>query len=96
MANIRQVTVNNVTYDIADDFTASVTQANGKATFDDLDPNFGYDLYFDDQGATGSITVPTWSGTYTKSSGTTSGTIKLAYDVNGTDGSSKWALRILK
>lgn len=82
---------------ITDTFTASVTQLNGKATFDNLDPSYGYDLYYDDNGATGSITVPTWAGTYTKSNGTNTGTIKLAYDItNGTDGTSKWALRILK
>ena len=83
--------------DLPDTFTPSVTQVNGKATFDNLDPSYGYDLYYDDNGATGSITVPTWAGTVTKTTGTTSGTIKLAYDItNGTDGASKWALRILR
>jgi len=80
-----------------DNFTTSVVQLNDQATFDNLDPAYGYDLYYDDDGATGSITVPTWAGTYTKSAGTNAGTIKLAYDItNGTNGTSKWALRILK
>lgn len=80
-----------------DEFTASVVQLNSKATFDNLDPSYGYDLYYDDDGATGNITVPKWAGTYTKSAGTNTGTIKLAYDItDGTDGTTKWALRILK
>ena len=80
-----------------DTFLTSVTQLDGKATFDNLDPNYGYDLYYDDQGATGNVTVPSWAGTYTKTTGTNAGTIKLAYDITGgTDGTDKWALRVLK
>ena len=74
-----------------------MVQADGKATFDNLNPNYGYDLYYDDDGATGSVTVPTWAGTYTKTNGTDPGTIKLAYDINGgVNGTSKWTLRVLK
>jgi len=80
-----------------DYYLTSVTQADGKATFDNLNPNYGYDLYYDDDGATGSVTVPTWAGTYTKTNGTDPGTIKLAYDINGgVNGTSKWTLRVLK
>ena len=80
-----------------DTYLTSVTQLNGKATFDNLDPSYGYDLFYDDQGATGSVTVPTWAGTYTKTNGTNTGTIKLEYDItNGTDGTDKWTLRVLK
>ena len=80
-----------------DYYLTSVTQLNGKATFDNLNPNYGYDLYYDDDGATGSVTVPTWAGTYTKTTGTDPGTIKLEYDINGgVNGTSKWTLRVLK
>ena len=77
--------------------TPSVTQLNDKATFDNLDPSYGYDLYYDDQGATGNIEPPKYAGTYTKTSGTNAGTIKLAYDITGgTNGTDKWTLRVLK
>ena len=80
-----------------DYYLTSVTQLDGKATFDNLNPNYGYDLYYDDDGATGSVTVPTWAGTYTKTTGTDPGTIKLEYDINGgVNGTSKWTLRVLK
>lgn len=78
-----------------DDWTASVTQNNGKATFDNLNPNYGYKLCYDDEGATGELDIPVRKG-ITKSSGTTTGTIKLVYTVDGTDGVSKYKLRILK
>lgn len=83
-----------------DEFTPSVTQANGSVVFDDLNPDYGYELCFDDEGATGALTVPTWTGV-TKATGTNSTAgnplIKLTYTISGgTNGSSKFALRILK
>ena len=82
--------------DSKDSWTESVTQASGKAVFDNLNPNYDYKLFFDDEGATGDITVPSITGV-NKVAGTTTGTIKLSYTVNGgTDGTSKYKLRILK
>lgn len=84
-----------------DEFTTpSQTQSNNQVVFDDLNPNYGYKLFFDDQGATGDIAVPKWTKV-TKASGTnsTSGNplIKLTYTISGgTNGTSKFALRILK
>lgn len=83
-----------------DEFTPSVTQANGSVVFDDLNPDYGYELCFDDEGATGALTVPTWTGV-TKATGTNSTVdnplIKLTYTISGgTNGTSKFALRILK
>ena len=83
-----------------DEFTPSVTQANNSVVFDDLNPDYGYELCFDDEGATGALTVPTWTGV-TKATGTNSTVdnplIKLTYTISGgTNGTSKFALRILK
>lgn len=83
-----------------DEFTPSETQANNSVVFDDLNPDYGYELCFDDEGATGALTVPTWTGV-TKATGTNSTAgnplIKLTYTISGgTNGSSKFALRILK
>ena len=77
-----------------DDWTDLVTQSNGVVVFDNLNENYGYKLYFDDNGATGNISVPTWTN-INKTAGTTSG-IKLTYTVNGTNNVSKFKLRILK
>ncbi len=83
-----------------DEFTPSVTQANGSVVFDNLNPDYGYELCFDDEGATGALTVPTWTSV-TKATGTNSTAgnplIKLTYAISGgTNGTSKFALRILK
>jgi len=86
--------------DADDEFTPSVTQSNGTAVFDDLNPDYSYEICFDDEGATGVLTVPTWTSV-SKSTGTNSTAgnplIKLTYTISGgTNGSSKFALRILK
>ena len=83
-----------------DEFTASVTQANDKVVFDDLNPDYGYKICFDDQGATGDLSIPKW--TNVKKETATNSTlsnplIKLTYTISGgTNGTSKFALRILK
>lgn len=83
-----------------DEFTPSITQANNSVVFDNLNPDYGYKICFDDEGATGVLTVPTWTGV-TKATGTNSTVdnplIKLTYTISGgTNGTSKFALRILK
>lgn len=83
-----------------DEFTPSVTQANNSVVFDDLNPDYGYEIWFDDEGAIGDLTVPPWTGV-TKATGTNSTVdnplIKLTYTISGgTNGTSKFALRILK
>ena len=97
--NTNQSSASDIDIDDDEFITPSITQANGKVTFDNLDPNYGYDLYFDDSNVTypADITIPTWGGTYKKEAGTNTGTIKLTYTITGgTDGTSKWTLRILK
>ncbi len=83
-----------------DEFTPSITQTNDSVVFDNLNPDYGYELCFDDEGATGVLTVPTWTGV-SKATGTNSTVdnplIKLTYTISGgTNGTSKFALRILK
>ena len=83
--------------DHLDEWTASSTQANGKVAFDNLDPSYGYKPYFDSENATGDIAVPTIDSTVKVETGTATGTIKLTYTVTGgTDGTSKFKLRIMK
>lgn len=52
MSNIRTITVNNVTYDVADDWVATETVASGTPntiTFSSIDDttSYGYDVYID-------------------------------------------------
>lgn len=78
-----------------DKFTAEVTQANGAVVFDNLDSSHGYELCYETGSSTGDLSIPTWAKV-TKGSGTNSG-IKLTYAISGgTDGTSKFRLRILK
>lgn len=83
-----------------DEFTSSVTQANDKVVFDDLNPDYGYKICFDDQGATGDLSIPKWTNVKkeTATNSTSSNPlIKLTYTISGgTNGTSKFALRILK
>ena len=93
MTNIRTVTVNNVTYDIADAWTSAVTLTTvGNdlvAEFDNLDDDFGYDPYGVDE-------LLHYTAV-TKTTGTNTGTIKLTYTFSdGTSGVSQVKLRILK
>ena len=87
----------NLTYRM-DGFSTIQTQSNGKVVFDNLNPNYGYDLYwytFND------IDVDTSAMPYhthvKRESGTQSGTMKLTYTIaNGTDGTTRFTLRIMK
>lgn len=78
-----------------DEYTALVTQANGKATFTNLDPSFGYDLYFySPDSVVGNITVPQYTNISKTIAG---GKMTLEYTISGgTDGTTQWALRVLK
>ena len=79
-----------------DSYTELVTQANGKAVFDNLNPNYGYEIEWDDSSASGDLSIPKWTNVK-KESGTNAGTIKYTYTISGgTDGTSKFALRIKK
>lgn len=86
----------NEFYQGLDEFTSSVTQSNGKVVFDNLNPSYGYKICFDTENATGNLSVPHFTN-IAKATGTTSGTIKLTYTiVGGTNGTSKFKLRIFK
>ena len=87
-------------------YTAPATQTNGKVTFDNLSPNFGYGLEYNTVDANGvdavdpagsdHITIPKWSQV-SKTAGTNANTIKLVYTiVGGTDGVTRFNLRIKK
>ena len=79
-----------------DEYTSKVYQSNGTVVFDNLNPSYGYELCYDDQGATGNLSIPKWTNV-NKASGTNTSTIKLTYTISGgTDGSSRFALRIIK
>lgn len=78
-----------------DVWTAQVTQSNGMVVFDNLNPAYGYKLHFDSD-AVGDITIP-HPINVNRSAGTNTGTMKLTYTMyNGTDGVSKYRLRIMK
>lgn len=90
---------NKPTIPVVDEFTASIAQANGKVEFDNLNPLYGYELFWDDRGANFDVdntAIP--HAIHTKrEAGTNTGTIKLTYTIQGgTNGSSYFALRILK
>ena len=78
-------------------YTDVVTQNNGKAVFDNLDPSYGYDIeYVNSVLNNGVISIPKWSSVE-QEAGTNTGTIKLTYTiVGGTDGSSQYKLYIKK
>ena len=80
-----------------DEWTASSTQASGKVVFDNLNPAYGYRLFYDTESATGDISLPVPDPTIKIETGTDTGTIKVTYSVTGgTDGTSKYKLRIMK
>ena len=82
-----------------DSFTASVVQANDKVVFDNLDASYGYELWWDDRGAYFDLddSAKPYPTHTKKEAGTTTGTIKLTFTIEGgTNGSSYFALRILK
>ncbi len=79
-----------------DEFTAAVTQSGTTVTFDNLNPAYGYKLFWDSASATGDLSVPR-PVNINQTSGTNTGTIKLTYTIKGgTSGSSQFKLRILK
>lgn len=87
--------------DDLDDFTTSlVAYADGtavKVAFDNLNPNYGYKIFFDDKNQTWPSPLPSQLGDPVKSAGTTTGTIKLTYTLsNANAGSHYFSLRIFK
>lgn len=79
-----------------DEWTAAVTQSGTTVTFDNLNPAYGYKLFWDSASATGDLSVPR-PVNINQTSGTNTGTIKLTYTIKGgTSGSSQFKLRILK
>ena len=75
--------------------TAVTPDSNLKVAFDNLDDNYTYDLYFDDDDSTLPHTVPAISITEkVKSAGTNTNTIKITFTLDGaTAGSTKCFLR---
>jgi len=82
--------------DEKDIYTPLVTQSNGVAVFDNLDPTYGYQIEFNNASDSASIDVPKYTN-ISREPGTDTGTIKLTYTISGgTDGSSQFALRVKK
>ena len=80
----------------ADEYTALVTQANGVVVFDNLNPNYGYEIHYDVPGNGDDIKIPKWTR-LKQETGTATGTIKLTYYISGgTNGTSQFCLRIFK
>jgi hypothetical protein len=64
--------------------------------FDNLNPDYGYDINYDVPSTATTITVPTYTAV-TKGAGTNTGTIKLTFTLSGaTAGTDQFALRIKK
>lgn len=64
--------------------------------FDNLNPDYGYEIAYEVPSNATTITVPTWTNVV-KSAGTTTGTIQLAYTLSGaTAGTDQFSLRIKK
>ena len=79
---------------ICDEYTPLVTQSNSIVVFDNLDPNYGYKLKFNNDSNATSVSVPKYTD-IKREDGTTSGTIKLTYTISGgTNGSSQFVLKI--
>ena len=82
--------------DDSDSWTDAVTQANGVAVFDNLNPNYGYHIEYVIPSNGTSISVPKWTN-LKQENGTTTGTIKQTYTISGgTNGTSQFKLRIEK
>ena len=78
----------------SDGWTDAVTQANGVAVFDNLDPNCGYHIEYVIPANGTSIKIPGWTN-LKQEAGTTTGTIKQTYTISGgTNGTSQFKLRI--
>jgi hypothetical protein len=64
--------------------------------FDNLNPDYGYDINYEVPSSATTITVPTWTNVV-QSVGTNTGTIKLTYTLSGaTAGTDQFSLRIKK
>lgn len=64
--------------------------------FDNLNPDYGYDINYEVPSSATTITVPTWTNVV-QSVGTNTGTIKLTYTLSGaTSGTDQFSLRIKK
>ena len=64
--------------------------------FDNLNPDYGYDINYEVPSSATTITVPTYTAV-TKGAGTNTGTIKLTFTLSGaTAGTDQFALRIKK
>jgi hypothetical protein len=88
----------NAKKDVADSdtWTSTVTQANGVAVFDNLNPDYGYEICYVSSDNATSVSIPKWTN-LKQEDGTSSGTIKLTWTIKGgTDGTSQFRLRILK
>lgn len=77
-------------------YTEAVTQNNGVAVFDNLNPNYGYDIEFVHTALSSDpVVIPKWTS-LKQEAGTNADTIKLTYAVTGTDGTSQYKLFIKK
>lgn len=64
--------------------------------FDNLNPDYGYEIEYEVPSAATTITVPTYTAV-TQGAGTNTGTIKLTYTLSGaTSGTDQFSLRIKK
>ena len=80
----------------ADEYTALATQSNGVVAFDNLNPNYGYSIEYNNPSNSSSVAIPKWTN-LSQEAGSNTGTIRLTYTISGgTDGSSQFALRIKK
>lgn len=78
-----------------DTWTSAATQLNGAVVFDNLNPNYGYDLYL--YQTTNGIVPNAYPTQTVQATGTQTGTIKLTYTISGgVDGSTQFKLRINK
>lgn len=77
-------------------YTPVVTQNNGVAVFDNLNPNYGYNIeYVNTALSSDPVSIPKWTSVK-QEAGTETDTIKLTYAVTGTDGTSQYKLYIKK
>lgn len=80
----------------SDSWTETVTQANGVAVFDNLNPDYGYHIEFVSNSNSADLKIPKWTK-LKREDGTTTGTMKLTYTISGgTNGTSQFKLRIEK
>jgi hypothetical protein len=83
-----------------DEYTSLATcrtdNSNVIVDFDNLNPDYGYEIEYEVPSAATTITVPTYTAV-TKGAGTNTGTIKLTFTLSGaTAGTDQFALRIKK